>query len=146
MLRRILYLLAPAVVIAVLSSRPRAAQGGDTLTDDGVPAGTVAFFGDRAACPVGWAPATETEGRLVVGVTEPTAVGQVVGRPLGDREDRAHTHATITGTVVLPARNIAGANGGNTQGARSGEYTTTGSAGAAPSGLPFAQVRACARL
>jgi hypothetical protein len=139
-----LYLLAPALVIALLSSRPRTAQGGDVFNDDGDPVGTVAFFQDRASCPVGWAPATELEGRLLVGATAPEAVGQVVGRPLGDREDRTHTH-TITGTVTLTPRNIAGANGGNTQGARSGEYMVTGNAAAAPSGLPFVQVRACAK-
>lgn len=146
MLRRILILLAPAVAIAVLSSRPRSAHGGEPLVDDGVPAGTVAFFGGLSACPTGWAPATEVEGRLVVGVSEPAAVGQVVGTPLGDREDRTHSHATLDGQVLLPVRNIAGANGGNAQGARSGMHRTTGSAGAAPSGLPFVQVRACARL
>jgi len=144
MLRRLLYLLAPALVLVVLAARPRVAQGGGTL-DDGVPVGTVAFFGGRTACPIGWVPAPETEGRLVVGVTEPGAVGQVVGQALGDREDRTHTHATLAGTVFLPVRNVAGANGGNTQGARSGMHATTGSAGPAPSGLPFVQVRACAR-
>lgn len=145
MLRRILILLAPALVVVLLSSRPRAAHGGEPLVDDGVPAGTVAFFGGLSACPTGWAPATETEGRLVVGVSEPAAVGQVVGTPLGDREDRTHTHATLNGQVMLSVRNIAGANGGNAQGARSGPHMTTGSAGAAPSGLLFVQVRACVR-
>lgn len=132
------------MVLVALSSRPRVAHSGDTFIDDGVPSGTVAFFNDRAACPTGWSPANETEGRLVVGVTEPTAVGQLVGRPLGDRENRTHTH-TVTGTVVLMPRNIAGANGGNTQGARAGEYMVTGNAAAAASGLPFVQVRACAK-
>lgn len=144
MLRRIAYLLAPAVIIAALSSRPRVAHSGDTFIDDGIPSGTVAFFNDRAACPTGWSPADEVAGRLVVAVTEPTAVGQMVGRPLNDRENRAHTH-TIRGTVTLAPRNVAGANGGNTQGARSGEYTVMGNASAAPSGLPFVQVRACAK-
>lgn len=143
-LRRIAFMVAPALVLAALSSRPRPAHSGDTFVDDGIPAGTVAFFNDRAACPAGWNPASETEGRLVVAVTEPTAVGQVVGRPLGDRENRTHTH-TVTGTVTLTPRNVAGANGGNTQGARAGEYMVTGTASAAPSGLPFVQVRACVR-
>lgn len=144
MLRRIAYLLAPAILIAALSSRPRVAHSGDTFGDDGVPAGTIAFFNDRAACPAGWSLANEVEGRLVVGVTEPTSVGQLVGRPLGDRENRTHTH-TVTGMVTLTPRNIAGANGGNTQGARAGEYRVTGTASAAPSGLPFVQVRACVK-
>ena len=143
-LRRIAYMLAPALVLAALSSRPRTAHSGDTFTDDGVPSGTVAFFNDRATCPTGWVPANETAGRLVVAVTEPTAVGQLVGRPLTDRENRTHTH-TVTGMVALMPRNIAGAAGGNTQGARSGEYRVTGDASAAPSGLPFVQVRACAK-
>lgn len=144
MLRRTLYLLAPAAVIAALSSHPRVARGGEPLLDDGIPRGTIAFFGDRGACPPGWSVAEETQGRLVVGVTEPTAVGQTVGMPLRDREDRTHTHQ-LTGTVTLPPRSIAGANGGNTQGARNGEYTAMGAAAPAPSGLPFVQVRACVK-
>ncbi len=146
MLRRMLVLVAPAVLIAVLSSHPRAAQGGGGSADDGVPPGTVAFFGGQTACPAGWGPAHETEGRLVVGVVDPVAAGRVVGDPLGDREDRTHTHPTLPGMVFLPARNIAGADGSNTQGARAGMYMTTGQAGPAPSGLPFVQVRACVRL
>ncbi len=131
---------AAAVCVCVVSMRP--AQGGDP-GDDGVPRGAVAFFaGD--ACPIGWAPADTAAGRLVVGVTDGTAVGRTVGAPLRDREDRTHTHA-LSATVSVPARSIAGADGPNRQGAAAGDQRVTGAAGAATSGLPFVQLRACER-
>jgi hypothetical protein len=120
----------------------RSALGGDP-GDDGVPAGTVAFFGSGASCPLGWAPAPNA-GRMIVGVTDPAAVGRTVNTPLADREDRTHTHG-FAGSITLATRSIAGANGGNTQGARAGAHAVTGTTLGATSGLPFIQLRACVK-
>ena len=112
--------------------------------DDGVPSGTIAFFGTGTACPNGWADATQVAGRAIVGATEPSAVGVTVGSPLGDREDRTHTHA-FTGTLTLAPQGIAGANGGNNSGAAAGAYPIAGTSEPATSGLPFVQLRACVK-
>lgn len=130
-----------AVALCVLAAGP--AEGGGT-GDDGVPRGAVAFFTAGTACPMGWSPADAVAGRMVVGVTDPARVGHTVGTPLGDREDRTHTHPVRAGLTLTP-RNIAGADGPNRQGAASGAQTVTGTTAAGASGLPFVQLRACVK-
>ena len=120
----------------------RSALGGGP-SDDGVPAGTVAFFGSGTSCPMGWTPAPNA-GRMIVGVTDPAAIGRTVNTPLADREDRTHTHG-FSGSITLATRSIAGANGGNQQGARAGMHAVTGTTLGATSGLPFIQLRACVK-
>jgi hypothetical protein len=137
------WIISAVVGVAVLGVSMRPAQGGDP-GDDGVPAGVVAFFGAGAACPMGWAPADAVTGRAVVAVTDGSSVGRSVGAALRDREDRTHTH-TLTGSISVPAGSIAGADGANNQGGAAGSHTVTGTAGAAPSGLPFVQLRACVK-
>ena len=137
------WLVAAAVAVGVCFVSMRPAQGGDP-GDDGVPRGAVAFFGAGAMCPFGWLPADAVTGRMVVGVNDGTAVGRSVGTPLRDREDRTHTHA-LTGTISVPSRSIAGADGLNNQGAGAGDHRVTGTANAATSGLPFVQLRACVK-
>lgn len=137
------WLVAAAAAVGVCFVSMRPAQGGDP-GDDGVPRGTVAFFGAGASCPFGWLAADMVTGRMVVGVNDGTAVGRSVGAPLRDREDRTHTHA-LTGTISVPSRAIAGADGLNNQGAASGDHRVTGTANAATSGLPFVQLRACVK-
>jgi len=121
----------------------RSARGGDPL-DDGVPAGTVAFFAPGVMCPNGWMPLDSAAGRMVVGVADPSAVGRAVGSPLGDRENRTHTHE-FSGTAPIAVRAIAGANGGNTQGAAARTYTVAGRTAPAASGHGFIQLNACVR-
>lgn len=111
--------------------------------EDGTPSGTVAHF-IGGACPAGWAIATEIRGRLVVGVIDGTALGGVVGAPLGDQEDREHQH-TYSGMVNLPDKSIAAADGGNTSGAKAGSYRVMGNTAKQTSGLPFVQVQACVK-
>jgi hypothetical protein len=137
------WLVAAAVAVGVCFASMRPAQGGDP-SDDGVPRGAVAFFGAGAMCPFGWLPADMVTGRMVVGVNDGTAVGRSVGTPLRDREDRTHTHA-LSATISVPSRSIAGANGTNRQGAAAGDQRVTGTTGAASSGLPFVQLRACVK-
>jgi hypothetical protein len=127
------------LVLASFGGVRRAA--GDPLPDDGAPSGTVAFF-PGGACPAGWVPSPLAEGRLVVGVVDSATVGLKVGAPLADREDRTHQH-TYTGTVDLPDKAIAAADGSNQQGAAAQTYTVMGTTTAQTSGLGFVQVQAC---
>ena len=117
----------------------------DLPAGDGVPSGTVAFFSlddPAGGCPPGWARADAVAGRLVVGVTAAEDVGVAIGVPLADQEDRTHLHP-YAAEVTLPSRNIAGANGGNGQGAGSGEHGVAADTDAGTSGLPFVQLLVC---
>jgi hypothetical protein len=136
-------LVSVSAISLVLASRMRIAHG-DPPVDDGVPSGTVAFFGAGTSCPAGWAIATQVQGRAIVGVTDGAQGGITVGMPLGDREDRTHTHA-FTGDVTLTERGIAAANGSNNSAANAQTYTVTGSTDPATSGAPFIQLRACVK-
>jgi len=124
--------LAPTGVVA--------APAGPDLS----PAGMVAFFPGLSSCPTGWVAATSVEGRMIVGTTTAANIGGTVGSALGDLEDRTHAHGFVASTSI-PAKNIAGSDGGNNQGAASGNQVISGSANAAPSNLPFVQFLACAR-
>jgi hypothetical protein len=120
----------------------RSASGGPA-EDDGVPSGMVAHV-TGGVCPVGWAPAANVEGRLVVAVAEGKDVGVQVGEPLGDRDDRTHEHA-YAGSLALPAKAISAADGPNQTGAASLEYAIAGTTSPGVSGLPFVQVLACVK-
>jgi hypothetical protein len=110
---------------------------------DGVLPGTVAFFGSETAeCPDGWIQADYAMGRLVVGVIDEPAVGKVIGKPLGDQEDRTHTH-TFSASVDLPYKAVAAADGANNQGAKAQAYEVMGSTDPSPTGLPFIQLLVC---
>jgi hypothetical protein len=115
----------------------------DDASADDVPPGMVSFF-TTTACPPGWKAADLAAGRLVVGTADPTAIGRVIGTPLGDAEDRVHGH-TIAGTIDLPAKSISAADGGNNSGGASGTRTLAGAAVQGKSGLPFVQLTACVR-
>src|SRR4051812_1845848 len=110
---------------------------GDPPGDDGAPPGMVSFFAG-GVCPKGWAPASNVQGRLIVGVISGADTGIQVGTPLGDREDRLHAH-TYTATVALPYKSVSGSDG-STNGAAAQNYTVSGTSLDMPSGLPFAQV------
>lgn len=119
------------------------AAGEDPPYNDGVPTGTVAFFGSETdVCPDGWGPAEYAEGRLVVSVVDAPAVGKVVGMPLKNQEDRAHSHAFTT-SMDLPYKAVAAADGANNQGAQAQVYEVAGSTDPAPTGLPFIQLLVC---
>jgi hypothetical protein len=136
-----LEVLVAMVLCLALGKRATA----ETPVEDGVPKGTVAFFsfdGTGGNCPAGWVAATQVQGRMVVGVTEPDQVGVLVGTPLTDQEDRTHIHP-FEGTVHLPSKNIAGADGGNHNGAQSGDHVVSGNSENAGSGLPFVQLLVC---
>ena len=63
--------------------------GGDSL-----PKGTIAFF-NLSTCPSGWTEKTELKGRYPVGLPSPGTLGQSVGTPLTNGENRSvgqHSH------------------------------------------------------
>jgi hypothetical protein len=108
-----------------------------------IPLGFMTFF-DAEKCPRGWSLYAEAQGRLIVSVDNPNNAGITVGVPLGDREDRTHTHS-FTFTGHLPHLNISGAPGSNNNnnGARHGNVTTRLISGTSSSGLPFTQLLLC---
>jgi hypothetical protein len=127
----------------VLATRVRVAHG-DPPVDDGVPSGTIAFFGSGTNCPAGWVLATQVTGRAIVGVSDSSESGVTVGMPLGDREDRTHTHA-FSGSVTLNQRGIAAASGSNNAAANAQMYAVSGTTDPAASGVPFVQLLACVK-
>jgi hypothetical protein len=101
------------------------------------------FFMAQESCPPGSSRATQANGRLIVSVKSADDVGNTVGQPLADMEDREHEHQ-VKMTVFLPERSISGAPGGlNGQATGNGTHEATVTADSAPSGLPFIQLLAC---
>jgi hypothetical protein len=136
---RPLLVLTIALSAALLSGT----ASGEGPGDDGVPVGTVAFFGsETGVCPNGWTQAEYAMGRLVVSVVEVGAVGRQVGVPLADQEDRAHEHA-FAASVDLTYKSIAAGNGPNNEGAKAQMYPVDGKTDPSPSGLPFIQLLMC---
>jgi hypothetical protein len=114
---------------------------GDPPPPGGVPRHVLAMF-NAATCPTGWAEATAARGRLMVGVDSGAFTNVPVGVPLGDREDRTHTH-TFSGTVTPTVKSISAASGGNNSAAQSAPSSWSTPGAAAPSGLPFIQLLVC---
>lgn len=137
-----------ALLLLIFSGK---AQGDDVTGGDGVPTGMVALFLDGAngmegdapaACPQGWVPSVEAAGRLIVPVIGTAEVGVAVGAALSDQEDRKHTHP-FSAQLVLPAKQITGADGGNRSGAKAGPVMWTGTTEPAATSLPFIQLLMC---
>jgi len=99
-----------------------------------------------AACPAGWTVATMAQGRLIVGVTNGSAVGTQVGTALtsqsGTTASPTHQHS-YAGSVSVSSRHISAAHCCNNQGAQSGTYSLSGSTDAATSNLPLMQLVVC---
>jgi len=137
------WLLVP-VLGGLLALGIRSASGDDNSGGD-VPVGMLTFMAaDVTSCPQGFRPATETTGRLVVGVTDSDAVGKLVGTGLTNLEDRTHAHS-FQSAVDLPYKSISAANGGNNQGAKAARYTDDGTTEPAATGLPFVQLVGCVK-
>jgi hypothetical protein len=110
----------------------------------------VAFF-MASGCPSGddWPVATFAQGRLLVGVSNPSTVGVQVGRPMADQQPPQHYHS-YGGAVILPGKGIIGAQSSwdwlnNHQGAGSGGYWTGGNTqNVDPTwNIPFIQLSVC---
>lgn len=132
--------LLPLVAAATLLSGGRA-TGADP-TDDGIPAGAVAFFLTSGACPTGWSAAPSAEGRLLIGTQAGKDVGVQVGAALMPEEDRVHVHSYYT-QVSLPYKSISAADGGNNQAAAAGTLSIPALTAPAATGLPFIQLVVC---
>jgi hypothetical protein len=126
---------------SLLRATPAPAQG---AAPDGAPPGMIAYFGQGNGCPTGWVEATDVQGRIAIGTTVAATAGTVSGTPLGDQEDRTHTHSYSV-QITIPSNNIAGASGSNRQAAANGTYTSNLVTSSATSGLPFVQYRSCVR-
>lgn len=135
-------LATPVLWLALAAAALCRPAAGDSSNDDGVPRGAMAFLVNQTACPEGWAAATYTRGRLIVGTSNGAQLGLEVGMPLGDQEDRKHQHP-YAATVELGYKSIAAAGGGNNEGALAQSYSWKDALAAAPSGLPFIQLLAC---
>ena len=139
-----------AVVFAlacVLSACPAAAQSTDT--SDTSPSGMMAFFmATAAACPPGWTVATMAQGRLIVGVTNGSAVGVQVGTALTSESSTGQTAAPThqhgySGSVSISRRDIVADHRADSQGAQNGTYSLSGFTGAGTSNLPLMQLVVC---
>jgi hypothetical protein len=129
-----------AIGTASLSQRDAASE---PIVADGAPSGMVAFVAN-GVCPPGWVHSFELEGRILVGTVDKAEIGETVGTPFADREVRVHHHDYV-GTIDLPKKNIAGANGGNESGASWGTYSVMGTTTDSESGLPFIQMEGCVK-
>jgi hypothetical protein len=102
-----------------------------------------ALFVTTLTCPDGWLEYTDARGRLVISVTDATQSGVVVGTPLSDQEDRAHTHTAVTG-LTLPSKSISAAGGCcNYGGGSNGYYESDNTTDSHTSGAPFQQLLLC---
>lgn len=129
--------LARALGAVLLCAAP-AAYSADT----DAPTGTVAFF-NLTACPSGWKVADYATGRLVVATTDGAKLRVQLGTPLGNQEDRTHTHTYAT-SVNVDNKSISGANSCcNTQAASATSYPVKGTTQESTTGLPFIQLTIC---
>ena len=141
-----------AAACVLLLAAPAAAQTADTT-----PSGMVAFFAaadpSTGSCPAGWFVPPQAQGRLLVGVTSPGAVGITVGTPMANATDPVHSHGYFP-SITLAEQAVAGASGGlDHEGAHNGTYTLQASAGPppvasvftdpSPSNLPYIQLIVC---
>jgi hypothetical protein len=140
--RHVVAAAAAILGVFVASSSARHAAS-EPMASDGAPSGMVAFVAG-GVCPPGWVHIYDVEGRVAVGTVATAEVGLTVGLPYADREVRVHHH-DYAGTIDLPKKNIAGANGGNESGAAANSYPIMGTTTDAHSGLPFVQMEGCVK-
>lgn len=142
--RRRWFPLGPAILLAIASiAISQNEVTGEPMAEDGAPSGMVGFVAG-GVCPPGWVHSFDLEGRILVGTVDKAEIGETVGSPFTDREVRVHHH-DYTGTIDLPKKNIAGANGGNQSGAAWGTYSVMGATTDSESGLPFVQMEGCVK-
>ena len=110
---------------------------------DAAPVGVV-LFASGGECPAGFEPLAAARGRLLVGAELAGEVGLTVGTPLGDKEDRTHTHG-VSLSVTLAYKSVSAADGGNHNGAENGTWTGGAQSPAEASGLGFIQRLACVK-
>ena len=77
------------------------------LSSSVIPAGFSTFF-RGSSCPPGWIETPDSNGRIVVSVSQGSLSGLTVGTPLGNMEDRTHSH-TISSSIYLDLKSVSGA-------------------------------------
>ncbi|RMH65580.1 MAG: hypothetical protein D6685_05775, partial [Bacteroidetes bacterium] len=97
--------MSPRVSLGTAPFAAYAERAGDAQTLGGqspeafeVPSGAIMLF-NRATCPDGWSTYAPARGRAIVGSTG-AGVEATVGAPLGNRENRLHTHTVDPGRAT----------------------------------------------
>jgi hypothetical protein len=108
---------------------------------DSLPRNAVSFF-NRTTCPMGWSPLGTAAGRFIVPTIGAVGGGTTAGTPLGDGEDRQHSHAfqtSFTPTTI----SVSGSSGSNANIAASTTVNINSTTQPASSGLPYVQLLVC---
>ncbi len=109
-----------------------------------IPDGTVSYL-PGTACPSGWVELPDAKGRFVVGKTDGTVVGALVGDALAQGEDRLHGHDYAT-SVSVPGTGITAVTGCcNSSLGDAGSYDLVGTTDSADAALPRIQQLLCER-
>ncbi len=128
--------------------RPGGPDGMLPPSNDSLPIGAISFF-NRAVCPSGWEVFRGAVGRTVVPVNSVGAeIGDGVpsGAPLGDVENRKHSHA-MGATLTLKAVNYLGIPGEFNHSLASADAAPVSIAGEpAGAGLPYIQLLICRKI
>ena len=113
-----------------------------TPAGDSLPTFAISLF-NRKSCPPGWEPLAAAAGRTLIPTPGASAPGTTSGEPLGDGEDRKHTHG-LPVTLNLPSVNYAGVVGEANHGvARASSVPMTVVGEKASAGLPYVQLLVC---
>ncbi|KAA0146002.1 hypothetical protein FNF27_06143 [Cafeteria roenbergensis] len=111
-----------------------------------LPAGAAAFFGpDTFSCPAGFDPLADAAGRILTPAHD-LQITKSDSLPLGDQEDRLHSHPTDNGRCAIntQATDFEGIGGCcNDSPSADGTYPVSVSAGPASTGLPYIQLLTC---
>ena len=89
-------------VASAIVLQPAAPHGATSASDVSGLVGGFATYFRSATCPEGWSELPEAQGRMVVSVTDASTSGLTLGTPLGDKEDRTHTHPYVACRVPSP--------------------------------------------
>jgi hypothetical protein len=123
------------------SSSGSGGHGGAAPAGDPTPPGVVSFFAG-VACPAGWDAFAPAAGRTILPAIDPATSGTLHGMPLGDAEDRGHTHQ-VNLVFDVSGFSIAAAGGGNNSIAAAAMATLSTPSASASTRLPYVQLLAC---
>jgi hypothetical protein len=137
-LARVSLLLIQAALVACSVPASTHAQ----TASDPYPQTTIAFF-KATACPSGWEPYADGNGRFVVPVSVSSGVGEPVLKALSNGQDPMHTHDFSSAIQVKRVRYTGKSGGGNTNLASAGKKEFSGTTEAASLNIPYVQLLVC---